>query len=497
MKFIVTIALLALLAATPRDPFAGYIVPDAVTHHTLDARGKHLAYTARAGTIIIRDRDEKPQATMFYTAFTLDGANPQTRPITFFYNGGPGSATLWLRMGSFGPVRVESGNAAPTLPPPYQLRPNANTLLDQSDLVFVDMPASGYGRILPGGDPKKVFGSDNDIAAFGQFIQRYLTRFGRWNSPKVLFGESYGTPRTAMLVDYLQNQGVGVNGIVLLSSILNYNLASPETYGGANTDDWQYVFFLPTEAATAWYYHAEQGPRMSLPAYVKEVTAFAMGPYREALLAGSTLPPAQFNAIAQRLHDYTGLPLDYIRDSNLRLSGAKFRAEFRRDRGEDTGAYDSRYRLFTVDRTEEYPSNEPTDASITDAYISLSNAYLHDTLEYHTNLPYLSSAYAAIAQAGGWDFTHLGTLPFNTVPDLQQAMTTNPNLKVFSANGYYDSVTPWLATIYTLNHLSIPPQLRANISYGFYPSGHMVYINSSALTTFRSDLDTWYAKLAH
>jgi carboxypeptidase C (cathepsin A) len=495
MKILATIALLALLAATPKDPYAGYIVPDAVTHHTLDARGKHLIYTARAGTIMIRDRDEKPQATMFYTAYTLDGANPQTRPVTFFFNGGPGSATLWLRMGSFGPVRVQSGQAAPTVPPPYRLTPNPDTLLDQSDLVFVDMPASGYGRMLPGGDPKKVFGSDNDVAAFGQFIERYLTRFGRWNSPKVVFGESYGTPRAAMLVDYLQNQGVGVNGVVLLSSILNFGLASSETYGGANTDDWQYIFAFPTEAATAWYYHAAQNAPASLPAYMKEVQAFALGPYREALQAGSALPPSQFNAIAERLHEYTGVSLEYVRNSNLRVSGGKFLAEFRRDHGENLGAYDARYRLFTADRTSEYETNEPTDASITDAYVSLSNAYLTDTLGYHTNLPYLTSAYAAIQQAGGWDYTHRGTLPLDTIPDLQQAMTTNPYLKIFSANGWYDSVTPWLATVYSLNHLGLPAQLRNNVTYGFYPAGHMVYINTSALGTFRADLSQWYETL--
>jgi carboxypeptidase C (cathepsin A) len=495
MRFLALVAVFALLAAAP-NPLTGYVVPDAVTHHTLDVRGKHLVYTARAGTIVLRDAALKPQATMFYTAYTLDGADPTHRPVTFFYNGGPGSATLWLRMGSFGPVRVDSGNATVTMPPPYKLQNNPNTLLDQSDLVFIDMAASGYGRILPGGDAKKIFGSDNDIKAFGQFIMQYLTRFGRWNSPKVLFGESYGTPRTAMLVDYLQNQGVGINGIVLQSSILNYNLASPETWGGANTDDWQYVFFLPTEAAAAWYYHKAEGAPSSLPAYEQQVRAFAMGPYRQALQMGAALPQAQFDATVARLHAYTGLSERYIRNSNLRISGEHFLAEFRREGGESLGAYDARFRLFTVDRAEEVESNEPTDAAITDAYVSLSNAYLHDVLNYHTELPYLTGAYGAIQAAGGWDFTHRDTLPIDTVPDLQQAMVTNPHLAVFSANGYYDSVTPWLATIYTLEHLGIPSQLRANISYGFYPSGHMIYLNPEALTTFRNDLTGWYAKLA-
>ena len=499
MKFSTIPALLVLAAASTALPAAAAgaaapspIVPDAVTSHSIVLHGNRYAYTARAGLIALRDQNDKQAATMFYTAYTLDGANSRKRPVTFFYNGGPGSATIWLRMGSFGPVRVVVGNAAMTPPAPYSLVDNQYSLLDTSDLVFVDMAASGYGRILPGADAKKIFGSDNDVHAFAQFIERYLKRFNRWNSPKFLFGESYGTPRSAMLVDYLQNQGIGINGVVLQSSILNYGLASSDTYGGASTDDWQFIFALPTEAATAWYFKAVPGAPASLPDYANEVRTFAMGEYRNALAQGVNLPPAEYDKVVATLHRYTGVSEAYIRNANLRIDGSRFLAEFRRNQGRTQGAYDGRYWLYTVDRESPNPQLEATDASIDSAYVASQNAYFHDVLKYETPLLYLTGAYQAIAQTGEWNFKHRGELPINTAPDLQEAMTYNPNLRVFSANGYYDSVTPWLATIYTLGHLELEKPLQGHISYGFYPAGHMIYLNPVALAQFHDDLERWY-----
>ena len=488
-------------AATPTkhpqaNPLAGYVSPDAVTHHAITLGGRTHKYTARAGTIVLRNAEEKPQATMFYTAYTLDGASKLHRPITFVYNGGPGSATLWLRMGSFGPVRVLVGNGQPTQPPPYKVVTNQYSLLDKTDLVFVDMAGSGYGRILPGGDAKSIFGTDNDVKAFAQFVQRYITRFGRWNSPKVLYGESYGTPRSALLVDYLQNAGVGINGVVLQSSILNDWLSTTEVDGGAGTDDWQYVFALPTFAAAAWYYHAVPNAPKSLPAFMQQMKTFALGPYRDALQQGSNLPQAQFDAMVAKLHHYTGLSETYIRNSNLRIRPEYFLKEFRRERGESIGFYDARYRAFEVDRASQQPDTEATDNAITDAFTSTNDDYLTQVLKYHTNLQYLPGAYAAIGKAGGWDFKHDGQQPLNTAPSLADAMVVNPHLQVFSANGWYDSITPFFATVYTLSHLGIPPALQKNISYGFYPSGHMIYLNPSALKTFHADLEKWYTKLA-
>lgn len=482
-------------AAKPPNPLAG-VPKDSVTHHTMSLHGATLRYTARAGTIVIRNDDGKPQATMFYTAFTLDGANANNRPVTFFYNGGPGSATLWLRQGSFAPKRVLFGNGTSTLPPPYRMVDNQYTLLDKSDLVFIDMPASGFGRILPGGDPKTIFGSDNDIKAFTQFVERYITDFHRWNSPKVLYGESYGTPRTAMLVDALQKDGVGINGIVLQSSILNYWLASSDTYAGSSTDDWQYVFDVPTMAATAWYYHAVANRPSTLAAYMKQITAWDLGPYRNALAQGAWLSQAQVDNIATQLHDRIGLSVQYIKNANLRIDGARFRAELLRERGLEIGPYDARYSVYmTENRTEDQPQVGADDASIDAPFISTTNEYLRDDLGYKTNLPYLTGAYAAIQAAGGWDFTHLGSKTLNTAPDLAEAMTSNPDLRVFSANGWYDSVTPFEATVYTLNHLGIDPRLQSHITYGFYPSGHMIYLNTQALAQWRGDLGRWYDSL--
>ncbi|MEO6912752.1 MAG: peptidase S10 [Candidatus Baltobacteraceae bacterium] len=481
-------------AAAKHAPAPKMIFPDAVTNHTLNLRGQALRYTARAGTITIRNDQEHPEATMFYTAYTLDGAGARTRPVTFLYNGGPGSSTIWLRMGSFGPVRVVTANGKITAPAPYTLVDNQDSLLDKTDMVFIDMAASGFGRILPGGDAKKIFGSDNDVAAFAQFIERYLLANNRWNSPKFLFGESYGTPRSAMLVDYLQRHNISINGVVLQSSILNYSLASSGVYGGADTDDWQYVFALPTEAATAYYYKAVPGAPPTLAAYMREVTRFATTDYRKALDQGNQLTSAKYDAIVARVHRYLGLSEQYVRNSNLRVQSGRYIAEFRREQGKTEGVYDSRYQLYTLDRAEEYPSLEATDASIDSAYFTLGNQYLREDLKYTTPLLYQVGAYGAIQAAGGWDFKHNGSEPLETAPDLAEAMTFNPNLRIFSANGFYDSVTPFSATVYSLHHLNVMPQLQGHISYGFYPSGHMIYLNPDALAAFRGDLERWYSQ---
>lgn len=479
-------------AATPGAPSIALLPPDAVTQHTIVLGGRRIAYTARAGLILLRDADRKPLATMFYTAFTAGDA--RTRPVTFFYNGGPGSATIWLRMGSFAPMRVVVTNGGMTPPAPYRLVQNQYSLLDKTDLVFVDMPASGYGRIWPGADAKKVFGTDNDVAMFAQFVETYLTRFQRWNCPHFLYGESYGTPRSAMLALQLERDGVSLDGVVLQSAILNEGLASPQVYGGGDTTDWQYIFDLPSEAAGAWYYHMVPGAPKTLSAYLRDVQTFALTRYRQALLEGSLLTPSQFDAMARDVAHYTGLSPQYVRNSNLRISGASFLAELRRSEGQTEGFYDSRYHLFMVDREVDRPELEASDASIDAAYVSTWNDYVRSGLDFTTGLPYLTGAYDAIQAAGGWDFKHDGNdPPLNTAPDMAYAMTYNPHLRVFSANGYYDLVTPYLATVYTLDHLNVAPELQGHIAYGFYPSGHMLYLNVDALAQLHADLERWYA----
>ena len=472
--------------------------PDAVTHHTLTLDGRTLAYTARAGTITLRNVDDQPQARIFYTAYTLDGATPTKRAVTFLYNGGPGSSTMWLRMGSFGPVRVATGDGTLTGPPPYRLVDNPYSLLDKTDLVFIDMPGSGYGRFIGVGTRKDFWGVDEDAEAFAQFIQRYLTNFNRWNSPRFLFGESYGTTRSSVLASDLQDRGIGLNGIVLLSSFLNsnidYNDGAP--VGGG---DWAYILYLPTEAATAWYHHALSGAP-SLNALLSEVQNFALGEYLDALGQGAQLAPDRYNDVVAKLRQYTGLSDQYIRNSNLRIPYDRFQNELLRERGMTVGRIDSRFRTYVLDRVAVSPDWDATDAAIDSAFVSMSNYYLRQVLKYQTPLLYRGEIYDLI-YAGGetWDFKHGANVQvLNVTPDLAKAMTYNPNMKVFSANGYFDFATPFFATVYALNHLYLAPAIQRNITYGFYVSGHMVYLHPSALAQFHADLERWYAgALAH
>jgi carboxypeptidase C (cathepsin A) len=461
---------------------------DSVTHHTIALAGGTLAYTARAGTLTLMDADDKPSAKMFFVAYTLDGAEPNHRPVTFLYNGGPGSSTMWLHMGSFGPVRVATADGTLTGPPPYRVVDNQATLLDRSDLVFIDMPGTGFGRIS--GKPSEFFGLDQDVHAFAQFIQRYITTFGRWNSPRFLFGESYGTTRSAALVDYLQqNDGIGINGVVLQSTILNFGLDNTDVGG----DDWGYVLYLPTEAATAWYHKTLPNAPASLGALLPEVERFALGEYADALSKGAFCPPAEYSEVVSKLHRYLGVSEQYIRNSDLRIPYNRLESELLRGQGVSVGRLDSRFQTPSLDRVQDQPDWDPTDAAIDSAFTSSVNSYLRGTLGYTTPLLYQKGAYDQIQASGGWDFKHRGISQPDVSVDLGEALSYNPDLKIFSANGYYDFATPYFETMYTLGHLGVLPSLQKNITYGFYPSGHMIYLQPEALTSMHDDLERWYA----
>ncbi len=463
--------------------------PDAVTQHTVSIGGTPYAYTARAGTLTLTNDKGQPTARLFYTAYTLDGADAN-RPVTFMYNGGPGSSTMWLRMGSFGPVRVLAGNGRPSGPPPYQIRDNPYSLLDKSDLVFIDMPDSGFGRIIGAGKEKDFFGVDQDVAAFGQFIERYVTTFHRWNSPKFIFGESYGTTRSAALSSYLLDRGIALNGVVLLSSILNFGL----DYGNGEPNaggDWPYVLYLPTEAATAWYHDKVRSKPADVSAFVAQVEQFAMTEYLDALYKGHRLGRGERDDVARKLSNFLGIPETYVLESNLRIPYDRYQRELLRGQNVVFGRLDSRYTTYGLEpASNEGPPWDPTDSSIDAPFTTAVNAYLRDDLKYDTPLRYRANIYGIIGNS--WDFTHNRQVPTNVAPDLAQAMTQNPNLHVFSANGYYDFATPFFATMYTLQHLHIAPALQKNITFGFYQSGHMVYLNDSALAQFKSDLARWY-----
>jgi carboxypeptidase C (cathepsin A) len=492
MRNLLLAALGVLLIAAARTPAPPAEGADAVTQHTIVLGGRTYSYTARAGTIELENEQDQPTARIFYTAFTLDGANPATRPVTFLYNGGPGSSTIWLRMGSFGPMRVLVGDGVPTPNAPFHLVDNQYSLLDRTDLVFIDAPDTGFSRIVPPGKPSDFFGADPDVRAFGQFISRYITAFGRWNSPKFLFGESYGTPRSAMLVNYLQRQGIGINGVVLLSSVLDFSLDwsinfSPTAIGGG---DWAFPLYLPTEAAASWYHHALPGAPTTLPALLAQVEDFAMHDYLNALAQGSKLSPSVYNDVVAKLHQYTGLSENYIRQSNLRVPYWRYSTELFRDSGVMLGRYDARFTSYNLDRISDRPDFDPVDSAIDDAFVATGNFYVRQVLGYRTSLIYRPTT-NVFRQ---WDWKHNGGLPLNTAQDLASAMVFNPNLQIFSGNGYYDFATPFWATVYTLNHLTIPPQLQRNITYGFYESGHMVYLHPEALARFHDDLEAWYAR---
>ena len=482
-------------ASAPAPSAAPAIPPapsDAVTHQSISVGGRTLAYTARAGTITLQNQAGQPTCRMFFTAFTLDDASAR-RPVTFFYNGGPGSSTIWLRMGSFGPMRVIVGNGTSTPNAPFNLVPNQYTLLDKTDMVFVDAPGTGFGRLVGAGKPDDFYGVDQDMRAFGQFVSRYVSTYGRWNSPKFLFGESYGTPRSAVLSNYLQDQGIGINGVVLLSSILDFSLDwdtnfSATAIGGG---DWAYPLYLPTEAAASWYHNRLPGGQhpASLDVFLPQVERFAMNEYLNALAQGSRLPPSTYNDVVAKLHQYTGLPEQYIRNSNLRIPYVRYMTELMRNDGRAVGRYDARYSAYSVDPISDQPDFDATDSAIDSAFVGAGNYFVRQVLGYNTDQEYRVEL-GEINRS--WDWKRDGNLPTNTAQDLARAMVYNPNMRVFSANGYYDLATPFFATVYTLNHLNVPPQIQSHITYGFYESGHMVYINPDALAKFHDDLERWY-----
>jgi carboxypeptidase C (cathepsin A) len=478
---------------------------------TVTVSGQAISYQAIAGTLIVHPkgwddvaRDPKPdkespaspadgadaknptaEASMFYVAYFRSGGGP--RPLTFLYNGGPGSATVWLHMGAFGPRRVVTATDEHTPAAPYSLINNGSSLLDASDLVFIDAPGAGFSRIAGKDKEKAFFGVDPDAYAFAEFISQFLSKYGRWNSPKYLFGESYGTPRSAVLVNQLQrDRSIDFNGVILLSQILNFDL-SPDRPTANPGIDLPYQTVLPTYAATAWYHHKLPGEHQDLESFLAEVEQFAMGDYGRALEAGSDLNAAQRGAIADKLHQYTGLPVDYILRADLRIDGGEFRQNLQGSDGIATGRLDSRFSGPVIDPLSQRADYDPQSAAISSAYVSAFNEYVRRDLHYGDGKAFKAS----IPTFGIWNFQH--QLPgqteqslssrqgSNVMPDLANAMKINPKLKVQLHAGYFDLATPFYQGVYEMHHLPIPANLQANIDYKFYDSGHMVYAKDASL----------------
>ncbi len=485
---------------------------DSTTSGTVEVGGQRISYQAVVGIITVGSteaqdaalnadgapqpgletrqqkdakspEDEPAVARMSYVAYFKTGDGATNRPITFFYNGGPGSSTVWLHMGSFGPRRVVTLDAQHTPAAPYKLVDNQYSLLDVSDVVFVDMPGTGFGRLI-GKDKEKAFwGVDQDAHAFARFITRFLGKYGRWNSPKYLFGESYGTTRSAVLANILQDQkSIDLNGVILLSQILNFDTS----VDGADANpgiDLPYQLGLPTYAATAYYHHKLPQQPSALEPFLSEVEDFAMGPYAHALAQGSALPAAEKQAVAEKLHTYSGLTTAYLLKANLRITGAIFEQQLQGDADITTGRLDSRFAGPAMDPLSATADYDPQSAAISSAYISTFNDYVRRELKYGEGQTFLPSAY--MAEGFHWDMHHQQpggeSNGLNVMPDLAAAMKYNPRLKVLLAGGYYDLATPFYAAIYEAHHLPVPASLAGNIEYGFFESGHMVYVREDAL----------------
>ena len=470
--------------------------------------GRALAYQAEAGVIVVRHQDPmdadpappgdkggpaplaQPEASMSYVAYFLGKQADTRRPITFLFNGGPGSSTVWLHMGAFGPKRVLTidGEHAPAAP--YRVVDNAYTLLPESDLVFVDAPGTGFGH-LRGTDKEKAFyGVDQDAHAFANFIVEFLSRHRRWNSPKYLFGESYGTTRGAALTALLQGEkSVDLNGVIFLSQSLAYD-GTPDQPELNPSVDHPYALALPTYAATAWYHKKLPHQPATLEPLLAEVQEFALGEYLTALAAGNRLAPERRAAIAARLHDYTGLPLETIERANLRITGGVFE---KRVLGDEftTGRLDTRFTGPTLDPLSKEAEYDPQSAAISSAYTSALNDYLRRELKFGDGQTYKTNG-----EVGKyWDFLHQPpgasmkiAQAVNVMPDLASAMKQNPNLKVMMNGGYFDLSTPYFAALYELDHLAIPPAIARNIEVKLYPSGHMVYANEAALAALEANV---------
>ena len=460
------------------------------SHHSVSIEGHSVSYTATFGNLVIKNDKDEPVGSMSYVAYVADGGNAEHRPLTFLYNGGPGSSSIWLHMGAFGPKRVVVSDGEATPPPPYDLVDNDASLLDKSDLVFIDAMSTGMSQPVGKAEGKDFWGVDQDVDAFGRFIQRYINLNNRWNSPKFLLGESYGTTRSANLVDWLQGKGVAMNGVILVSSVLNYG----DTNAGT---DLEYITYLPSYAAIAWYHNKLPNKPADLKSFLQEVRGFARGEYADALFQGDSLPQDKYDAVLHKLHAYTGLSEEYLRQTNLKVNASRFRAELLRGDDRTVGRYDARFEGINVDNAEETPDYDASDTAITAAFTAAFNRYLRNDLAYTGDGNYHVTGYDVIQN---WDFQHPlpGRPGFRKPPlpdvaaNLAEAIRENPHLRVFSANGWFDLATPFFKTEFDLQQMGLPADLAKRVEYGYYPSGHMIYLEPGSRKSLKADLAKFY-----
>src|SRR6184192_1890911 len=461
-----------------------------VTEHSIKMFGQTIPYKATASTTLLKNEKGESTGLMYSAAYTRsDVKDLSTRPVAFLYNGGPGSATMWLHMGAFGPRRAHTVDGTFTPPAPYKLVDNPESLLDKTDLVFIDAMGTGYSHSVCKAENKDFYGIDEDVEAFAQFIVTYVSRNDRWNSPKFLIGESYGTFRSAALGNYLQSRdSVHLNGIVLISSVLD--LSSLTFTPG---DDRPYIFYLPSYAAVAWYHKVLKDRPADVVSFIEEARKYAQGDYAAALYKGAALSQTDKAAVAKRVSYFTGLSEDYLMKADLRVALSQFRAELQRKEGLTTGRIDARFTGYTYDLLEENAQGDPEGPAVGGAFTALINAYNHDELKFGKDKVYHNSANAFAS----WNWTRREQRRFgfpgapNVDQDLAQAMITNPKLLVQVENGYYDLATPFFATEHTMEHLGLPEALQKNIKLDYYNAGHMMYLHDEDRVNLHNQISSF------
>jgi carboxypeptidase C (cathepsin A) len=471
--------------------------PPSVTKHTITIDGKSVSYTATVGEMIVNKPDEKPGASMFYIAYTRnDVQDASKRPITFAFNGGPGSSSVWLHLGGLGPRRVAMDEEGHSTSPPFGMTDNENSLIDVTDLVFIDPVSTGYSRPLPGENKSQFHGVQEDVASVGEFIRLFITKNERWDSPKFVLGESYGTTRAAGLSGFLQGRthGMYLNGIVLVSSVLDF---STIVFMPGNLVP--YILFLPHYTATAWYHQKLPAELQSLPLkdVLERAKKFAIDEYAAALLKGNTLPKDSYEDMTSMVAAFTGLSEEYVKQSNLRIRHDRFVKELLRENFHTVGRLDSRFKGRDDDAAGENYEFDPSSAAIQGSFSTMLNYYLREELKYKKDLPY-----AIYGNVYPWNFSQMPSDPrqmrrgsmgmgLNVAETLRRAMAENEHLHIFCCNGYYDGATPFFGTEYTFAQMGLNGEFKDRVKMGYYEAGHMMYIHGPSIIKFKRDIATF------
>lgn len=458
-----------------------------VTKHQTIINGQAISYTATTGYMVLKDEAGKAKGNVFFIAYTKDGVTDITkRPITYTFNGGPGSASVWLHMGAIGPKRILMSDKGDALAPPYKYINNEYSWLDKTDLVFIDPINTGYSRAVQGEDPKQFLGYVEDIESVGEFIRLYTVKNGRWSSPKFLAGESYGTTRSAGLSGYLQDKfNMYINGISLISSVLNF-----QTILFDKGNDLPNILYVPTYTAMAWYHKKiAKEYQGDLQKTLREAEHFALNEYATALMKGDLLPEDEKQKIVQKLSKLTGISETFIKNANLRIEISRFTKELLRDEGKTAGRLDGRFTGIDFDNVgERYEFDPSLDATISGPYSTTVNNYLRQDLKYENDLPYLMLT----GRVQPWNYNNVQNKYLNVAETLRQAMAKNPYLKVWVPSAYYDLATPYFAAEYVVSHMGLRPEQRKNVKFTYFESGHMMYIHKASLIKLKKEADEFY-----